>query len=160
MSKANASGTDDSKLDWRRIPSKDGFCTNATYLGRARFVPPWHNTHPICVKIGTGGLPDGKPLVMDHYVKWTFHLFVDTASRMPAMFSSPFGGCATYGNWTLNPDAMWPESVGGGWRANPGKELERPEGCINPQKSKDCPAVFPWSPDRLKTPAPKPSSAQ
>eukprot|EP00662_Eupelagonemidae_sp_cell21_P019666 gene19666-31316_t len=122
MTKANASGTDDSKLDWRRIPSSDGFCTcvpdpaglpdfygaysNATYLGRARF------------RIGTGGLPDGKPLVMDHY------------------------------------------SVGGGWRANPGKELKRPEGCINPQKSKDCPAVFPWSPDRLKTPAPKPSAAQ
>jgi len=123
MTDYNASGHDDSILDWRRIPSTDGTCvcvadpaglpdfvgaySNATYKGRVRFVPPWQKT-------GAGGPPDGKPVIADHYVKWYFHMFVSIETRMPVMFSSPYGGCATYGNWTLQPKTMWPE-----WTENP-----------------------------------------
>jgi hypothetical protein len=130
MTAANASGADDSKLDWRHIPSTDGDCVcvpnpsglpyfhgaydNATYKGRVTFSPPWQNT-------GTYGPPTGKKVVADHFVKWTFHMFVDIETKLPVMFSSPFGGCATYGNWST-PDKLWPESLGGGWRLNPAKE--------------------------------------
>lgn len=140
MNEANKSGADDSKLDWRRIPSSDGTCvcvpdpaglpdfmgaySNATYKGRVRFIPPWQKT-------GTGGPPDGKPVVADHWAKWTFHLFVDIETYMPVMFSSPYGGCATYGNWTIMPDALWPE-----WGVNP-------ESCVN---VKNDPTCKPWEP--------------
>jgi len=139
MTDLNASGVDDSKLDWRRIPPPDfgaglpdDTCVcvpnpaglpyfqhaydNATYQGRISFVPPWQKT-------GQGGRPDGKAIVADHWSKWTFHLFVDIETDLPVMFSSPYGGCATYGNWTLGPDALWPESVNGGWRRNPGRDI-------------------------------------
>jgi hypothetical protein len=124
MTDANASGIDDSKLDWRRIPSDDGTCvcvpdpaglpyfegaySNATYLGRIKFTPPWQNT-------GEWG-PPGKKVVADHWVKWTFHMMVDIETQKPVMFSSPYGGCATYGNWSV-PDDMWPE-----WTENPARE--------------------------------------
>lgn len=139
MSALNSSGVDDSKLDWRRIPTPDwgpglpddtcvcvqnpaglpyfeGAYANATYKGRISFIPPWQKT-------GVGGPSDGTPIVADHWVKWTFHLFVDIETGLPAMFSSPYGGCATYGNWTLTPDALWPADVNGGWRNNPGREV-------------------------------------
>jgi hypothetical protein len=125
MTQANASGVDDSKLDWRRIPSTDGTCVcvpnpaglpyfekayaNGTYMGRVRFIPPWQHT-------GSYGPPTGKPVVADHYVKWTFHVFIDIETKLPVMFSSPFGGCATYGNWST-PDELWP-----GWRENPARD--------------------------------------
>jgi len=125
MTKLNESGVDDSKLDWRRIPSTDGTCVcvpdpaglpyfhgaydNATYKGRVKFIPPWQQT-------GSYGPPSGKPVVADHYVKWTFHVFIDIETKKPVMFSSPFGGCATYGNWTT-PDELWPE-----WRENPTRD--------------------------------------
>jgi hypothetical protein len=124
MSDYNASGGDDSKMDWRRIPSTDGDCVcvpdpaglpyfegaydNATYLGRITFTPPWQNT-------GEWG-PPGKKVVADHWVKWTFHMMVDIETQLPVMFSSPFGGCATYGNWSV-PDEMWPE-----WTENPSRD--------------------------------------
>jgi len=130
MTDTNASGVDDSKLAWRRIPSTDGECVcvpnpsglpyfhgaydNATYKGRVKFIPPWQNT-------GSYGPSTGKPVVADHFVKWVFHMFVDIETKLPVMFSSPYGGCATYGNWSM-PDTFWPESLGGGWRANPSKD--------------------------------------
>jgi len=126
MTQWNASGHDDSKADWRRIPSTDGTCvcvadpaglpyfegaySNATYLGRVRFIPPWQKT-------GSYGPPDGKPVVADHYVKWVFHLFVDIATKRPVMFSSPYGGTATYGNWTDAPGDLWPQ-----WTENPPRD--------------------------------------
>jgi hypothetical protein len=129
MTDYNASGGDDAKLDWRRIPSSDGDCVcvpdpaglpyferaydNATYLGRITFTPPWQNT-------GSWG-PPGKKVVADHWVKWTFHLMVDIETQLPVMFSSPFGGCATYGNWST-PDEMWPESYNEGWSTNPSRD--------------------------------------
>jgi len=130
----NASGVDDSKLDWRHKPTngpdRDGTCvcvpdpvglpdfhdgfSNATYLGRAKMVPQWQS-------VGTFGPPSDTPVVVDHYVKWNFHLFVGVESRLPVMFSSPYGGTATYGNWSIKvengtggPDDYWPE-----WRENP-----------------------------------------
>jgi hypothetical protein len=123
MTDLNASGVDDSKLDWRRIPSDDGACVcvpdpaglpdfmdaynNATYKGRIRFSPPWQTT-------GSYGPPTGALIVADHWVKWTFHLIVDIETKKPVMFSSPYGGCATYGNWTELPADLWPE-----WNVNP-----------------------------------------
>merc|ERR1712224_1027292 len=81
MTQANESGIDDSKLDWRRIPSTDGTCvcvpdpaglpyfegaySNATYKGRVKFIPPWQET-------AVGGPPKGIPVIADHFVKWTF----------------------------------------------------------------------------------------
>lgn len=116
--------------EWRRIPSSDGTCVcvpdpaglpyfheaykNGTYKGRVKFVPPWQLT-------GSYGPPDGKPVVADHYVKWTFHMFVNVETQKPVMFSSPYGGCATYGNWST-PDELWPESTNGGWRTNPPRD--------------------------------------
>jgi len=137
MTAANASGVDDSKLDWRRIPSTDGDCvcvpdpaglpyfegaySNATYLGRIRFTPPWQNT-------GSFGPPiPNKTIVADHWVKWTFHLMVDIETNKPVMFSSPYGGCATYGNWSV-PDEMWPE-----WKENPARER-----CFDVTSSDQC----------------------
>jgi hypothetical protein len=130
MSEYNASGGDDSLIDWRRIPSTDGDCVcvpdpsglpyfekaydNATYLGRITFTPPWQET-------GTGDHWRRKKVTADHWVKWTFHLMVDVETNKPVMFSSPFGGCATYGNWSI-PDEMWPESYNGGWKTNPARE--------------------------------------
>jgi hypothetical protein len=125
MTDYNASGGDDSKLDWRRIPSTEGDCVcvpdpaglpyfegaydNATYLGRISFTPPWQET-------GTGDHWKRKKVVADHWVKWTFHMMVDIETQKPVMFSSPFGGCATYGNWSV-PDEMWPE-----WTENPARD--------------------------------------
>jgi hypothetical protein len=116
--------------EWRRLPSTDGTCVcvpnpaglpyfekaydNATYKGRVTFVPPWQKT-------GQYGPPDGVKVVADHWVKWTFHLFVDINTKNPVMFSSPYGGCATYGNWST-PDKLWPESIDLGWTANPPRE--------------------------------------
>ena len=77
-------------------------------MGRIRFTPPWQNT-------GEWG-PPGKTVVADDWVKWTFHLMVDIETQKPVMFFSPFGGCATYGNWSV-PDEMWPE-----WTENPARE--------------------------------------
>jgi len=146
MDKLNASGVDDSKLDWRRPPTHDGFCvcipdpaglpdfmgafSNATYLGRVKMVPLWQTA-------GKGGPPDGKPITVDHYAKWTFHLWVDVETKLPAMFSSPYGGVATYGNWTIydnatktgGPDDLWPE-----WRKDPWF-------CLNVKLSRDCPIL-------------------
>lgn len=149
MTATNESGVDDSFLDWRRIPANpqpdhDGcVCVpdpaglpyfehafdNATYVGRVRFIPPWQNTQ-------TGGPPDGVPIVADHYAKWNFHLFVDIETNRPSMFSSPYGGTATYGNWST-PDEVWPESVGGGWRDNP-----QASNCFDVTKADAC---APWT---------------
>merc|ERR1719407_363601 len=101
MTKLNESGVDDSKLDWRHIPSTDGTCVcvpdpaglpyfhgaydNATYKGRVKFIPPWQQT-------GSYGPPSNTPVIADHY-----------------------------GNWST-PDKLWPESLGGGWRANPARD--------------------------------------
>jgi hypothetical protein len=135
MTSLNESGIDDTTLDWRRIPSNpqlahDGcVCVpdpaglpyfhhafdNATYLGRVRFVPPFGQ------KTFTGGPADGTPIVADHFAKWSFHLWVDIETQLPAMFTSPYGGVATYGNWS-DPDELWPASVGGGWRDLPAKD--------------------------------------
>jgi len=149
MDKANKSGVDDSKLDWRRPPTNDGMCIcipdpaglpdfmgafdNATYLGRAKIVPLWQT-------VGKGGPPDGKFITVDHYAKWTFHIWVDVESKLPAMFTSPYGGSATYGNWSIydnetktgGPDELWPESAHGGWRKDPFF-------CLNVMRSKNCP---------------------
>jgi hypothetical protein len=130
ISDYNASGGDDSLLDWRHIPSTDGDCVcvpdpsglpyfegaydNATYLGRIRFTPPWQET-------GTGDHWARKKVVADHWVKWTFHMMVDIETKKPVMFSSPYGGCATYGNWSV-PDEMWPEDYNGGWKTNPTRD--------------------------------------
>jgi hypothetical protein len=130
MTKLNESGVDDSKLDWRHIPSTDGTCVcvpdpaglpyfhgaydNSTYKGRVKFIPPWQQT-------GSYGPPSNTPVIADHYVKWTFHMFVNIETKLPVMFSSPYGGCATYGNWST-PDKLWPESLGGGWRENPARD--------------------------------------
>ena len=136
MTSMNESGIDDTTLDWRRIPANpqlahDGcVCVpdpaglpwfhhafdNATYLGRVRFVPPFGQ------KTFVGGPSDGTPIVADHFAKWSFHLWIDIETQLPAMFTSPYGGVASYGNWTLDPDEYWPESVGGGWKDMPSKD--------------------------------------
>lgn len=134
------------KLDWRRIPSTDGTCVcvpnpaglpyfheayaNATYKGRVSFVPPWQKT-------GSYGPPDGKKVVADHWVKWTFHLFVDIETKKPVMFSSPYGGCATYGNWST-PDVLWPETVDQGWRTNPSRDR-----CFDVTSNQNCKPYVP-----------------
>merc|ERR1712100_666798 len=95
MTDYNASGGDDSLLDWRRIPSTDGDCVcvpdpaglpyfegaydNATYLGRIKFTPPWQET-------GTGDHTKRNVITADHWVKWTFHMMVDIETNLPVMF--------------------------------------------------------------------------
>jgi hypothetical protein len=170
INELNLSGVDDAlHVDWRRPDTKArDSCTclpdpvglpdfvnafhNATYLGRARFVPPWTKTFGP----NAGGPPDGVPVLVDAWVKWSFHLYMDVEHEphYAAMFSSPFGGTATYGNWTLDPDAMWPESHHGGWRHTPESDPLTATLCINPQSYGDCPKAFPWSPTELKTPIP------
>merc|ERR1712080_435660 len=143
----NASGIDDSKLDWHRKvtngPDADGLCicvsdpvglpdfggafSNSTYLGRAQLVPQWQVP-------GQFGPPDNKSVLVDHYVKWNFHLFVGVDIQLPVMFSSPYGGMATYGNWSINengPDKMWPEEINGGWR-------DHPSFCLNVLNESTC----------------------
>jgi hypothetical protein len=63
------------------------------------------------------GPPTNKTIVVDHYVKWFFHMFVDVETYMPAIFSSAYGGTATFGNWTILPEALWPE-----WKDLPPRE--------------------------------------
>merc|ERR1712232_921847 len=135
----------DKALDWRHLPSPPldppaelggnalcvcvpdpaglpfftGAFDNATYMGRIRFIPPWQNT-------GSYGPPSTTPVVADHYAKWTFHLFVSVETHKPVLFSSPFGGIATYGNWS-DPDEAWPESLHGGFR-----QLPTRESCFDP----------------------------
>merc|ERR1712203_1063120 len=129
---------DDDTLDWRRLPTPPtkseelggpalcvcvpdpagipwftGAFHNATYKGRVKFVVPWQQAG--------GGPPSTEPIVADHYAKWTFHLFVGVESHKPVLFSSPFGGIASYGNWS-NPDETWPEEHVGGWRTLPTRE--------------------------------------
>jgi len=136
---------DEDNLDWRRIPSppiSDALCVcvpdpaglpyfegaydNATYKGRISFTPPWQTT-------GAYGPPTGKKIVADHWSKWTFHLFVDVETNKPVLFSSPYGGVATYGNWS-EPDELWPKDFNGGW-----KNLPTRESCFDPtMKSETC----------------------
>lgn len=141
MNVANKSGVDDTTIgDWRRMPADDGFCVctpapvglpdfmgsfgNSTYLGRVKFMPQYQT-------VGVGGPPNGKYVVADAYVKWNFHLFVSVDTFLPAMFSSPYGGMSTYGNWSIPPDYLWPESVAGGWRKDPPH-------CVNVADDKTC----------------------
>jgi len=127
-------------LDWRRFPSPpndkesqlgQAMCVcvpdpaglpyfenayeNATYKGRVEFIPPWQTT-------GSYGPPSNKTVIADHWAKWTFHLLVDVETKLPVLFSSPYGGIATYGNWS-QPDELWPEELGGGWRNLPDREV-------------------------------------
>jgi len=129
---------DEAHRDWRRFPSPpitDAMCVcvpdpaglpffehafdNATYLGRVRFAPQWQTT-------GSFGPPSDKTIVCDHYAKWTFHLWVDIETNLPALFSSPYGGIATYGNWS-DPDENWPTDIGSGWRNLPTRDT-----CFDP----------------------------
>jgi len=103
----NEYGIDDSKLAWRRISSIDGICVcvpdpasllyfkgvyvSATHKGRVKFIPPWQQT-------GSYGPPSGKPVVADHFVKWTFHMIVDITTKKPVMFSCPYGVVASMGS--------------------------------------------------------------
>jgi hypothetical protein len=149
---------DENSLDWRRLPTPphntpvdtlggdalcvcvpdpagipwfDGAYNNATYKGRVKFVVPWQQP-------GSFGPPSTVPIVADHYVKWTFHLFVNVETKRPALFSSPFGGIASYGNWS-NPDELWPESYNGGWRTLPERQT-----CFDPTgASETCKAYIP-----------------
>jgi len=149
---------DENSLDWRRLPTPphntpadtlggDALCVcvpdpagipwfsgaydNSTYKGRVKMVVPWQ-------KQGSFGPPSDEPIIADHYVKWTFHLFVDVATKLPALFSSPFGGIASYGNWS-NPDELWPESYNGGWRTLPERQT-----CFDPTGvSETCKAYTP-----------------
>lgn len=93
------------------LPDFMGAMSNSTYLGRARFIPWFQCT-------GTGGPPCGKEIVADHYVKWFFHMFFDVETNLPVALTSPYGGCATYGNWTMTADALWPD-----WRRNPSHSI-------------------------------------
>lgn len=102
------------------LPYFEKAYANSTYKGRVTFIPPWQHT-------GTYGPPTGQAVVADHYVKWTFHMFVDIKTKLPVMFSSPYGGCATYGNWTT-PDLLWPE-----WRENPSRDR-----CYDVTQSPNC----------------------
>merc|ERR1712083_875155 len=43
-------------------------------------------------------------------------MFVDIDTKKPVMFSSPYGGCATYGNWST-PEELWSE-----WTENPSRD--------------------------------------
>jgi len=79
-----------------------------------QFTPPWQQT-------GSYGPPSTTPIIADHWVKWTFHLFVDIETKQPVLFSSPFGGIATYGNWS-QPDELWPKDFNGGWRNLPARD--------------------------------------
>jgi len=137
---------DENSLDWRHLPSPpvdtptetfggDALCvcvpdpagipwftgafSNATYKGRVKFIPPWQQT-------GSYGPPSTEPVIADHFAKWTFHLFVSVETHKPVMFSSPFGGIATYGNWS-DPDVLWPEDLHGGWRNLPTRDT-----CFDP----------------------------
>jgi len=140
---------DEDHRDWRRFPSppvSDALCVcvpdpaglpyfekaydNATYKGRVRFIPPWQTT-------GSYGPPLNKTVVADHWVKWTFHLFVDIETNKPILFSSPYGGVATYGNWT-ETDELWPKEAGGGWRSLPTRET-----CFAPSHAPTCKDYIP-----------------
>lgn len=137
MTATNESGVDDSMLDWRRIsaepqPDHDGcVCVpdpaglpyfehafdNATYRGRVKFTPPWRASMSV----------PNEDVIADHYSKWNFHLWVGVESNLPVMFSSPYGGVASYGNWST-PDETWPD-----WRGNP-----LPEHCFDVTKADAC----------------------
>jgi len=149
---------DQNHLDWRRLPSPpiatpldtfggDALCVcvpdpaglpwftgafdNATYKGRVKFAVPWQTT-------GTGGPPSNEPVLCDHFSKWTFHLFVSVETHKPVLFSSPFGGIASYGNWS-DPDELWPADYNGGWRTMPTRES-----CFDPTgESETCKSYVP-----------------
>jgi len=156
-------------LDWRRFPSppldKDsqlgqGVCVcvpdptglpwfehaydNATYKGRVEITPPWQAT-------GKWGPPSNKTIIADHFAKWSFHLWVDVDTKLPVMFSSPYGGIASYGNWS-DPDEFWPEDFGKGWKNLPSRDV-----CFDPTgESETCKQFTPLP----TTPTPEPSHSQ
>jgi len=104
---------------------------NATYKGPVRFAVPWQTSE-------TYGPPSDKKIVADHYAKWSFHLFVSVETNKPVLFSSPYGGIASYGNWS-SPDVLWPTDVNGGWRNLPTRDS-----CFDPtKKSETCKAYIP-----------------
>merc|ERR1712048_468644 len=172
MNWTNPDGTgmttiDDDLLDWRRLPSPPltdqvlgkAMCvcvpdpaglpdfmdaySNATYKGRVKFIPPWQQT-------GSYGPPSTTPIVADHWVKWTFHLYVDIETKLPVLFSSPFGGIATYGNFS-KPDELWPKDFNGGWKNLPARDK-----CFDPtHEAATCKDYIPEVTTTTTTPAPK-----
>lgn len=129
----NASGVDDTHLDWRRIPAEDGICVcvedpaglpnfvgaldNATYKGRVKLLPLWWK------EIGTYSPGQAtEPIIADVWSKWTFRFVAEAGTQKPVMFSSPYGGVAMYGNMSNDPSDVWPEEMGGGWNHIPGRD--------------------------------------
>jgi len=104
---------------------------NATYKGRVKFAVPWQTT-------GSYGPPTDEKVVADHYAKWSFHLFVNVETNLPVLFSSPYGGIASYGNWS-KPDDLWPTEINGGWRNLPSRDS-----CFDPTgKAPTCKEYIP-----------------
>jgi len=77
-------------------------------------VPQWQTA-------GKWGPPSNESILVDQYVKWNFHLFVAVDFKLPVMFSSPYGGTATYGNWTIKDEngKGGPDDFNPDWRENP-----------------------------------------
>lgn len=90
------------------------FTMGATYLGR--------------INLGVEYLVDGtyskvKPMVVDHYMKWFLHLFMDAdpsspTYKQPVRFYGPYSGFAVYTNVTAAkpPAEVWEDAcVENGW---------------------------------------------
>jgi hypothetical protein len=131
------------------LPYFVGAYDNATYKGRIWFTPPWQTT-------GSFGPPLNKTVVADHWAKWTFHLFVDVETNKPVLFSSPYGGVATYGNWS-EPDELWPKDFNGGWTNLPARDS-----CFDPtMKAETCKDyIKPATTATTTTTTPKPKHGQ
>lgn len=99
------------------------FTTGAVYLGR--------------IKMGVEYLVDGtyntaKPMIVDHYMKWFLHLFMDADPSsptfgLPVRFYGPYSGFAVYlsVNATAPPAEVW--------------EMACPDnGWGQPEKKKEC----------------------
>lgn len=119
------------------LPWFEGAFDNATYKGRVKFAVPWQAGD------GEYGPPTNETIVADHYAKWSFHLFVSVKTNLPVLFSSPYGGIASYGNWT-DPDKLWPDDINGGWRQLPGRD-----NCFDPTHEAE--TCKPYTPPAFQT---------
>jgi len=111
------------------VPQFDAFA-DATYMGRIKLEPIEYLN---------------KTVIVDHYSKWFFHLFVDATKGsqtygLPIRFYSPYAGFAVYHTWILEDPIKIKYDV---WNAS---LPSSPNKCMNPQKNDVCNSFDPVDP--------------
>jgi hypothetical protein len=134
MSKLPAQGGCTCVPDPVGVPRFDAFA-DATYMGRVKLDQIEYLN---------------KTVIVDHYSKWFFHLFVDAEKGsetygLPLRFYSPYAGFAVYHTWILEDPEKIKWNV---WNDSLPATVDK---CMNPQKDPVCNSFNPVDPNTTTT---------